>query len=211
MEDIDFRPIYQEDLDAVVEIHLNAFPERALAGLGREAIRRYYQWQLEGIHDAVALGCFNSNRMVGYCFAGVYRGSLSGFLRKNRWFLVGRVVTHPWLIFTPLFRERMTLAWNILLRWPDHLVPQIKFPQKSFGILAIAVEPQRQRSGLGRQLMAEIERIATNRDFSRMHLTVDIQNVAAISFYQKMNWQKFPASDGIWYGTMTRCLNRCDE
>lgn len=211
LENIEFHPIQQKDLMDVTDIHLKAFPERALAGLGREAVCRYYQWQVEGPHDAVALGCFRQNKMVGYCFAGIFRGSLSGFLHKNKWFLARRVLIHPWLITSPLFRERIMTAWRILFHRSNKVAPQIMLPQKSFGILAIAIDPQIQRAGLGGKLMAEMERIAKHHGFTYMHLTVDSQNSSAIAFYNKLGWHEHHATDGVWYGTMTKCLERDDD
>lgn len=206
MENTTILALGKDDLDSVVNIHLNAFSDRALAGLGREAVRRYYEWQLQGPHDAIALGIFQGDKLAGYCFAGVFRGSLSGFLQRNKWFLTWRVITHPWLIAEPFFYERIKIAWNVLWRRSNSTVSQPMMPPKSFGILAIAVAPQMQGTGMGKQLMAETEKIAVERSFSRMHLTVDINNIQAISFYQNLGWQKLPASDGVWRGTMTKHL-----
>jgi ribosomal protein S18 acetylase RimI-like enzyme len=207
MENITIRTLIEKDLDSVVNIHLNAFTDRALAGLGREAVRRYYEWQLQGPHDAIALGICQGEKFAGFCFAGVFHGSLSGFLQKNKWFLTWRVITHPWLIVAPFFRERISLAWNVMRRHPNLVISQqVTQSTKSFGILAIAVDPQIQSAGLGKRLMAETEKIAIERGFSRLHLTVDINNTQAIVFYQNLGWQKLLPSDGKWHGSMIKQL-----
>ena len=204
MTNITIRSLNQNDLDSVVEIHLNAFADRALASLGREAVRRYYEWQLLGPHDAIALGIFHREKLAGFCFAGVFRGALFGFLRKNRRFLVWRVITHPWLLVAPFFRERIHQAWNIFRRRPGAPNLQQVKPMISFGILAIAVDPQTQGMGLGKRLMAETEKIAIGRGFSHLHLTVDIHNTQAISFYEDLGWQKLPSTDRLWRGSMAK-------
>jgi ribosomal protein S18 acetylase RimI-like enzyme len=206
------RPIIESDLNAVVRIHTLAFSDRALIKLGAEAIRRYYLWQLNGPHASLCIGVFDdSNKMRGFCFGGVFRGALSGFIQKNRSFLVWRVLTHPWLAANPLFLERLKLARNILIRRRapagSHSVPR----KKSFGILSIAVDPHMQGAGYGRQLMAEAERIAIERGFVDMHLTVAIDNFQAITFYEKLGWQKLLAFDGIWHGTMGKHLESVSE
>ncbi len=212
MENITVRNLSQNNLDSVVNVHLNAFSDRALASLGREAVRRYYEWQLQGPHDAIALGIFQDEKLAGFCFAGVFHGSLSGFLQKDKWFLAWRVITHPWLIVAPFFRERINLAWDVLRRRPNSAVSQPVTPStKSFGILAIAIDPQIQGTGLGKRLMAETEKIAAERDFSRLYLTVDINNIQAIAFYQNLGWQKMPASDGLWHGSMVKYLESVYE
>lgn len=206
MENITIRTLSKKDLDSVVNIHLNAFSDRTLAGLGREAVCRYYEWQLQGPHDAIALGIFQGEKLAGFCFAGVFRGALSGFLQRNKWFLTWRVITHPWLIVAPFFREQISLAWNILMRRSISAVSQPMPLAKSFGILAIAVDPRIQGAGFGKRLMAETEKITAERGFSRLHLTVDINNIQAIAFYQNLDWQKLTASDGVWHGSMVKHL-----
>jgi ribosomal protein S18 acetylase RimI-like enzyme len=77
---------------------------------------------------------------------------------------------------------------------------------KSFGVLAIAVDPQHQGTGLGKRLMVEVESIAAKRGFARLHLTVEVDNSRAIAFYQNLGWTKLPASDGAWRGQMVKSL-----
>lgn len=197
------------DLDGIARIHQAAFPKSALGQLGKEAVIRYYRWQLQGPHDAVALGAFSEENLAGFCFAGIFRGSLSGFLRNNRGFLIRRVITHPWLVATPLFRDRLMAAGSILMRHSTPAVPVAVAPQKSFGVLSLAVDPQRQGSGAGRQLMLEVERIALEQGFLNMHLTVAVENMQAIRFYEKMSWHKILTPDGLWHGSMAKELQKC--
>lgn len=200
-----------QDLREITRIHLAAFPKSALGQLGEEMVTRYYRWQLQGPHDAVALGIYCRENLAGFCFAGVFRGALSGFLRKNRTFLVWYVLLRPWLIANPLFFERLNLALSVLMRRSVLPVSSVVLPDKSFGILSIAVDPQMQGAGYGRSLMLEIERIAGERCFSNMHLTVGRNNDRAIMFYEKLGWQKLLASDGVWRGSMIKHLENIDE
>lgn len=68
----------------VAKVHKRAFPESALSKLGLEATRRYYEWQLLGPHDTYAIGVFENDLLLGFCFGGVFRGALNGFLNKNK-------------------------------------------------------------------------------------------------------------------------------
>jgi ribosomal protein S18 acetylase RimI-like enzyme len=211
MDNITIRNLSINDLENVVIVHINAFSDRALTSLGREAVRRYYEWLLLGPHDAIGLGIYQSDKLEGFCFAGVFRGALSGFLKRNKWFLAWRVITHPWLIATPFFRERISLAWNILRRRSYTIVSQPETQGRSFGILAIAVDPLSQGAGLGKRLMTEIEKIAFGRGFANLHLTVDINNTQAVAFYQNQGWRKLLASDGVWHGFMVKNLAEFNE
>lgn len=203
------RELDENDLDAVASVHIKAFEGRALAALGYESVRRYYHSQLTGPHDAVYLGAFQADKLVGFCFAGVFRGSLYFFLREHKWFLAWRVFTHPWLIFSSFFRERILLALRVLkfVRTKPATSPQLmRRSMKSFGILAIAVDPGCQGAGVGKQLMQLSEQIARQRGFEQMHLTVDVKNIGAIKFYEGLGWQKVVADDGVWRGSMSKEL-----
>lgn len=199
----DIRTLGRNDLMAVADIHLRAFADRALATLGREAVRRYYEWQLEGPHDAVALGLFVDRVLAAYCFAGRYRGALSGFLRRNWRYLMWRVVTHLWLLSGNPFRDRLGLAWRALTsrRQPAH---SLKSEEAYFGVLAIAVDPRMQGNHLGRELMLAVEEIAAQRGFKHLRLTVALDNDHAIGFYKGMGWERIAAADGKWRGLMTK-------
>ena len=87
------RKLEAGDLNAVARVHCSAFPKSAITAFGHEAVRRYYSWQLLGPHDAVAVGAVSGQELVGFCFAGLFNGSTSGFLRKHRAFLLGRDIT----------------------------------------------------------------------------------------------------------------------
>lgn len=204
------RFLNEGDLNEVTCIHLKAFPGRALSLLGAEGVQRYYAWQLNGPHEAVALGVFLDEKLVGFCFGGVFHGALSGFLKQNKKYLTWQVLTHPWLAANPLFRQRLNLAQTILGGQKSTQPTQPVSQPKSFGILAIAVDPEFQGQGYGKELSKAAEAIALERGFSRMHLTVDIDNVQAISFYECSGWEKRLKDDAAWTGQMTKDLSKLD-
>lgn len=210
---LEIRPLLVEDLPAVADIHIQAFPGSALTKLGEEAVRRYYEWQILGPHDALNIGVYDGDTLLGFCFGGVFRGALGGFLEENRRYLVQRVVVHPWLLLNPLFRERVKLAVSSIYRRfrpqrtqssPESSVPASpRVPH--FGILSIAVAPQYQGHGAARLLMEYSERVAVERGFSRMGLTVHPSNGRAVRFYEKMGWQR-DMMDSSWDGHMSKAI-----
>jgi ribosomal protein S18 acetylase RimI-like enzyme len=205
MSVVEVSSLAEVDLPAVAALHLRAFPQSALTALGREAVTRYYEWQFSGPHDVVALGAWVDADLAGFCFGGVFRGALSGFLRKNRSYLAVRVLTRPWLIANPIFREKAATATRALspfiVRCGRSPVP-VRAP-KSFGILAIAVCPQRQRLGIGSALMNACEVIARERGFDQMHLTVHPENRQAKAFYERLGWERI-IQGRSWRGAMRK-------
>lgn len=214
---VSVRTLAKEDLAIVAAIHLAAFPDSALGSLGAEAVRRYYEWQLIGPHDIAAFSAECDGELAGFCFGGVFRGAMSGFLSRNRAYLAWRVVTHPWLIFSPLFRDRLTTGLRVLRKFAKPAKPKsvtapvsktapVETPRREiFGILALAVNPKFQGKGIGRRLMDASEAIARERGFPQIHLSVNTDNNQAIFFYEGLNWQKV-LKEGIWQGEMTKQL-----
>ena len=198
------------DLPAVTSIHQLAFPQSTRTHLGQEATKRYYDWLLTGPHpDAFCVGLERGGNLMGFCFGGRFNAATGGFLQKNRFFLIGRVLTHPWLVLNPIFRERFTLGVTILrrLRRAKSASPIVwsELAKPSFGILAIATHPARQGQGVGKQLMIAAEKQAREKGFRQMHLTVHYDNQQAIRFYEGLGWHKEQES-GSWRGRMVKEL-----
>ncbi len=198
-----------EDLAAVAELHLRAFPDSELGRLGAEAVRRSYLWQFDGPHDLTALGAWKDGRLVGFLFGGVFRGSTMGFVKRERWFLLGRLLRHPSMVVRRASLGRIKLAARLLVRRspapPASELPS-SVPARGFGVLAIAVEPGEQGSGVGRLLMASAEETACERGFTSMHLTVHPDNERAVRFYELDGWTRTSVGNGPWIGQMTKPL-----
>ena len=206
---IEIRDLDQQDLPAIASIHMLAFPGSALTALGASAVRRYYEWQLMGPHDVSALGAFYENEMIGFCFGGVFRGAMSGFLRKNRVYLAWLVLSHPWHVANPLFRDRLINGLKVLHRFskPGRKNRPNQIQKKpSFGILSIAVNPEFQGLGAGKVLMMESEAIARRQGFDEMNLTVSPDNHQAIRFYDSLGWRK-TTRGSVWSGEMVKTLS----
>jgi GNAT superfamily N-acetyltransferase len=183
-----------------------------LSKLGDEAIRRYYEWQLVGPHDALNIGAIHKGALIGFCFSGVFRGAMGGFLQKNRLFLAIRVLTHPWLITNPLLRDKISSAVNILqlqrkiVAIPKDLVNNSPVTKTAFGILAIAVLPEYYGQGVSQQLMMYVEQKASEREFEELALTVHTTNSRAIRFYEKIGWERVYIDDN-WTGRMKKKID----
>jgi ribosomal protein S18 acetylase RimI-like enzyme len=139
----------------------------------------------------------------------VFRGALSGFVQANRSFLIRRVLTQPWLLANPIFRDRLVVGVRTLRHFrkkpPSTAIPQPAHIERSFGILAIAVDPVFQGTGVGKILIQASESQAAHQGFTRMHLTVQIDNLQAIRFYERTGWEKI-LDTHMWNGRMSKIL-----
>ena len=195
------RPLGLNDLPSVSLVHERAFPNSALGQLGTEAVRRYYTWLLEGPHRSTCLGAFDASALVGFLFGGTFNGAMSGFLRANRGYLARHVLTHPWLVASPLVRDRIKLALRLLR--PRKPSPSPLPVAPAFGVLAIAVDPRAQGRGVGRSLMTCAEALAKTEGFGEMELTVAAWNHQAIQFYLLNGWHQVGVP---WNGAMRKAL-----
>ena len=204
-------PLRDADLDRVTRIHIAAFRTSALTQLGAGAVRRYYVWQLTGPHDVVALGAWLDGELRGYCFGGVFRGATSGFVRRNRGFLVGCVLCRPWLVLSAGVSRRMMDSLRLLRPSKRTAAPTPKETAqgKPFGILAIAVDPDYQGHGIGRVLMERSEAAAREAGFTQLHLTVHPDNEQPIGFYERPGFRKVHEGGG-WRGLMRKDLRHCE-
>lgn len=203
---VELRKIDFDDLDKVAEIHIAAFPESAWTKLGKEVVKKYYKWQMDASHPLVlAKGVFLGERCVGFCFSGIFNGSTSGFLHKNKNLLVTRVCLKPWLVLSATFRQKLINGNRFSKNFKQKSLAQSK-QTDSYGILAIAVSPKHQGLGIGKILLDDAEAAAIQNKFRKMDLSVNVDNTSAIKFYEKLGWEKKPKGDE-WSGIMIKLLN----
>lgn len=53
----------------------------------------------------------------------------------------------------------------------------------------LVIDPQWRRRGVGRKLMASLERWALDREVTRMQLLADRTNFSALDFYDRIGWR----------------------
>ncbi|MBI5928564.1 MAG: GNAT family N-acetyltransferase [Chloroflexi bacterium] len=197
------REIVVQDLTQIAIVHQAAFPDSALTGLGRQTIQRYYYWLLSGSHPLIiARGVEVDGKIAGFIFAGKFQGATTGFVLRNKFFLAFSVFFHIGLLRKPIFRRRLRTGLRLLrYRLLKKPLPRaeisghpesLKFMHIPYcSVLAIAVDPNQQREGLGWSLMKYVERIAHEKHYLQMRLTVFEHNKSAIQFYQKHGYQVF--------------------
>ena len=203
---ISTKDLTQTDLEGIARIHIESFADSAWTKLGFQVVKQYYDWQLTGPHPHVlAKGVYLDGEFVGFCIAGVFKGSTMGFIWNNRFLLAGKIILKPWLLLGATFRQSFLSGYRLLKKYsPDKLTKSRE--AKSFGILALATHPKYQSYGIGRLLMQEAEKEAFSTGFKKMHLTVNPANTKAVNFYAKQNWEKVLV-DNRWKGAMKKTLS----
>lgn len=200
------RALGPSDLPIVAAIHCRAFPSSWLTKLGSAAVVRYYAWQMHGPHEAYVFGATIDGKLAGFCFGGIFPTAIAGYMRQNWPFLAWRLLTHPSLLRAPFFAERLQRALHALFasKAPPATSDRGKRP---FDILSIAVDPQIQRTGLGRLMMDHAQALATKNGFRVMTLMVNPDNLQAVRFYEKIGWER-ALMNGEWRGNMVHWVDR---
>lgn len=205
------KSLEKKDLPDIARIHRAAFPESVLTKLGAGAVQRYYAWQLEGPHESYFFGVYDAGKLVGFCCAGVFRGAVSGFLKKNWRYLACAALLKPWIFLTRERFQKYISGLKILRR--SLFLKKARAPgkpiEKNFGILALAVHPDHRKRGLGKFMMDEAAKIAVAKGFQKLALTVNVQNIGAINFYLRLGWIKVVGTDNVWKGRMAKDLSTC--
>ncbi len=184
-----------------------AFPKSAITLLGAEAVRRYYDWLFVGPHDGVAVGTFEGDRLIGILFAGIYRGALTGYIKKNMMFLFTRLLRQPALLFHEDIRDDLRLGIRLVLpkalRPPAAPAQPSSLPDKRFfGSLSLAVHPE-YRGLAAIQMIREIERIAQEHGYDGVRLTTHPSNVTTTRLYTMLGYEKVMHGE-VWTGGLFR-------
>jgi ribosomal protein S18 acetylase RimI-like enzyme len=205
---VSFRDLEPSDLPWITDVHVASFPESTMTVMGLEVVRRYYHWQLTGPHDSIAIAVEADDQPAGFCFGGLFRGAMAGFVRQNRVYLALCVLSRPWLLRRPDLRTSIGVGLRVFRRSRGQPTARGDAAERSrsFGILAIAIHPRHQGLGLGTKLLFECERIARERGFTQMHLNVHPSNHSAIRVYRRCGWESVP--DQVpWNGRMRKILS----
>jgi ribosomal protein S18 acetylase RimI-like enzyme len=200
------RALGPSDLPSVAAIHCAAFPSSWLTKLGSAAVVRYYAWQMRGPHEAYVFGATIDGKLAGFCFSGVFPTAIAGYMRQNWAFLAWHLVTHPSLLRNPFFAERLQRALHALFAPKAPPVTRER-GKRPFDILSIAVDPSVQRSGLGQLMMERARALAGENGFCVMTLMVNTENEQAVSFYEKIGWER-ALMNGEWRGNMVYWVDR---
>lgn len=206
---IEIQTLGKEHLRQISRIHAAAFPDGIWTKLGDTVVRRFYLWHLEGPHEAAEMiGAFTGGNCAGFILTGVFNGSTTGFIKKNRGLLMQKIILRPHLAFDEVFRERFGRGFKLFRRTfqKTPLKKAAGEKQKSYGFLSMGVLPEFRNLGIGTALMRKAEERAAERGYGTAHFTVNPANAGAIRIYEKLGWQK-SLDNGDWKGIMKKNIS----
>ena len=176
------------DIDAIVSIHEAAFPDFFLTQLGTAFLKLYYKSVMK--HKVgMLLICKMDGDTIGLCAGTIISAGFNTRLVKANLFQFG------WESVKILFSKPMGLI---------RLMKNMNKEDSSVGddgnyaeLLSIAVDPKVQRSGAGKAMLSELEKVMKEKGGERLSLTTDYEdNDKAVSFYKSLGYEP-------WYDFVT--------
>jgi ribosomal protein S18 acetylase RimI-like enzyme len=168
------------DVPSVVDVHLASFMGFFLASLGARFLRELYKSILmDEAH--IAFVCANEGKVLGFVAGTTYPvGFYSRALERNwRGFAFASIVP---ILENPMMAIRL---WRRLIAKRG-----TRFDSGDALLMSVAVSPNQQGNGIGRQLVSKFLEEANSRGCVSVFLTTDaLENDSVNRFYRSMKFQ----------------------
>jgi len=175
METLAITNMKAAQVKAVASLHARALPNDLLPSLGHKFLERYYETMLDCPY-ALVLVALHKEKLVGFVNIATAPDKLF------RWVLKKKII-------------RTILACiNLSIKNPSRLIEAVAAitagtPQadNSGEVAFIAVEPNYQKLGIGKNMIAESNRIFKNKGLYKVFTKTLSSNRAVMRFYNE-NW-----------------------
>ena len=181
---ITIRKAAVRDVDAIIAIHQQAFPDFFLTTLGTRFLRLYYKCMCN-CEDAITLCAEEDSVVKGFATSSYYSQGFNTSLIKKNLFKFGLIGVE--LLFTNP-KAILRLVKNLDKKADGNVVED---KGEYAELYSIAVKPGNQGSGIGKKLL-----IATEGDVAKhnssISLTTDYyNNEKTIGFYHSLGYQNY--------------------
>lgn len=184
MSSIIIRKAMAEDVDGIVTIHQQAFPDFFLTSLGGRFLRLYYSCMCKS-DEAVTLCAEVDGEIKGFATSSYYSHGFNTSLIKKNLFKFGIMGIE--LLFTKP-KAILRLAINLDKKPEENAVVD---SGEYAELYSIAVAPDNQGSGIGKMLLAATEEDVVKHN-NRISLTTDYyDNEKTIGFYHSMGYDNY--------------------
>lgn len=181
---IAIRKAAVNDVDAIVAIHQQAFPDFFLTTLGTRFLQLYYKCMC-CCNDAVTLCAEEDGVVKGFATSSYYSQGFNTSLIKKNLFKFGIMGVE--LLFTKP-KAILRLAKNLDKKADGNAVED---KGEYAELYSIAVKPGNQGSGIGKKLLIATEEDVAKHN-SRISLTTDYyNNEKTIGFYHSLGYQDY--------------------
>jgi len=178
---------------AVVGMHRAAFPRSEASCLGERYACAFIDW-FSRRHGAVALVAMDDEGPCGYA-VGLQRDDLPELYRALLPTVVRCLILRPWVWGDPAVRQMALQRLALLARRVPARLPAETVPQPTWYLHTVGVVPHAQRTGVGRQLLVEIEATVRVQGPRSMLLATPRANAPARALYEDQGWAPLGPAD----------------
>lgn len=173
--------VRKDEIDALVVIHVSAFPDFFLTQLGTRFLRLYYSSVLSH-PEGVLLGCYEGDRLTGFCAATINSNGFNKRLIKFHFFAFAM---ETFILLLTNIKALKRLYLN-LSKSDSTNTDKGDYAE----LLSIGVDRGYQGKGIGKQLLMTLEEEVRCRGCRKLSLTTDYHNnEQAIGFYRSMGYR----------------------
>ncbi len=180
MSEIVVRAAQRQDVKAVAQLHIKAFEDFFLSGLGGSFLAVYYKAVLKSC-DGLLFVVENKGKVIGFCAAAKRSKGYNKRLVKDNLFLFG-------IQGIKLSVTKPKAVVRLLKNFEKHDLTQ-KDEGDYAELYSIAVDPEVQGSGVGKRLLQLLESELKESGIKELSLTTDCcNNDNVIAFYKSVGY-----------------------
>ncbi len=191
-----------DDVPSVVDVHLVSFTFFFLSSLGAGFLRELYKSILMD-ETHIAFVCTNEREVLGFVAGSTHPVGFYGRALKQNWrgFVIASILP---ILKNPMMAIRL---WRRLIAKRG-----TRFDSGDALLMSIAVTPNQQGNGIGRQLVSKFLEEANSRGCVNVSLTTDaLENDSVNRFYRSMKFllsKEYITTEGRRMNEYVYTLNR---
>ena len=169
------------DVDTIVEIHLNAFEGFFLASLGAEFLRFYYSCFVRS-NETVTMIAEENGVIYGFSASSKFCKGFNSRLIKSNLIAFG-LLSFKLLLIKPISLLRLV---KNLSKKGENVIDNEDYAE----LYSIGVCKSAQGKGVGKMLLLKSEQVMKEEGVTRVSLTTDFDNnEQAVGFYHSMGYE----------------------
>lgn len=167
------------DVDQLMKIHNRTFTKDHFSSYFPENLLREYLSQLLGVNEYNIAAFHNSGEMIGFLIAGnKSKEVLKRFTAKNFSIIFFQIIRHPYF----LYEKTIEIVLKML-----HIKSN---SSEKLRLYLIEIDHEYQGAGVGKKLLDFFEDMLKSKNIFSYGLSVRKNNLQAIRFYEKNNFQR---------------------
>ena len=171
------------DVDTIVEIHLNAFEGFFLTSLGAEFLRFYYSCFVRS-NETVTMIAEENGVIYGFSASSKFCKGFNSRLIKSNLIAFG-LLSFKLLLIKPISLLRLV---KNLSKKGENVIDNEDYAE----LYSIGVYKSAQGKGVGKMLLLKSEQVMKEEGVTRVSLTTDFDNnEQAVGFYHSMGYETF--------------------